>query len=266
MMALDQSNPNDRDVVTSDEAFARATRSFIDAAVANVGDRNDASLFVERYRQTLEARVRANCAVVDAFQSASIEKILLRWLLLGSIKWDPLGIAFDAAVGNQADVVGARQRLCAMPEAAADVDVADPKTPEAVSGGQGATPDAALCASELQLRRGYFDNGHDVHLALQPRAAPVELEGRPLRIDLYFWSPTCDRFAVIAECAGFQPHAAPGASAIPDWVTPRDGCCAVRLAGIDVFRDPVGAVLQLLGALDHAILLSRQVQPAVRQG
>ncbi|HEX7324656.1 MAG TPA: hypothetical protein VF292_04780 [Rhodanobacteraceae bacterium] len=260
-MTLDQSNPNDRDVVANDEAFARVTRSFIDAAVANVAARKDAPSFAERYRQTLEARVRANCAVVDAFQSASIEKILLRWLLLGSIKWDPLGIAFDASEGIPANVIGVSQRLCAPSQAAADV--ADQKMLDAVRDRQDGAPDVALCASERQLRRNHFDSGHDVHLALQPPAAPVELDGRPLRADLYFWNPSDDHFAVIAECAGFQPHVTPRASVVPTLVTPPDGCCAVRLAGIDVFRDPVGTVLQLLGALDHEVLRSRQAHPAV---
>lgn len=210
----------DRNVVLDDAQFAEVLASFIDTAVAKAQPRDPDPGFAAAYRDLLAARAAASQRVVDAFQTASIEKILLRWLLLGSIKWDPIGLVFERFGGGPS------------------ADDARASVPEA----------ADLSARETAFRQRHFGGAAAMHVNLQPTVPSMEVEGRELRVDLYFWSPAAAHCGVVVECAGFQPHAPPADAqplALPAGVSP------LRLTGIDMFRDPVGAVLQLLHAADR---------------
>lgn len=236
-MMPDAAGQTDRDAVQDDGQFAVALAHFIDAAVAGARPRATDPAFAAAYRTALTARAQANADAVAAFQTASIEKIVLRWLLLASIKWDPLGIVFESFGGDTAAVIRARRVAYAQASGPADAFAAD-------------AADDELFARELALRQRWFGSVRTVHVSLQPATTELAIDGRPFRTDLYFWSPAVERFALVAECAGFQPRAAP---AIAPIALPTD-LLAMRLAGIDLFRDPVGAVLKVLHAAHHELV------------
>lgn len=262
----DSADSTDRDVALTDEYFSRVLDNFIGAAIAKARPRAADTAFAARYEAALLARARANSDSVDAFQTVSIEKILLRWFVLGSIKWDPVGIVIDRFGTDTRGIVEARRAAFAKFRKLAPLLHAEQQPEgvlehfqETVLGGESLRAGEVEFLRSLAFRSHYFDSERTVHLALQPVAPPIEVDGAELRPDLYFWSPAVERFAVVVECAGFQPHARPPEAARSGPVALPENFRALRLAGIDMFRDPIGAVLQVFRIVDAAL---QECEPA----
>ncbi len=264
--APESSGATDRDAVLEDANFEQVLESFIDTAVAKAQPvvRDDA--FAVRYRDALVVRAQANRAAVDGFQTSSIEKIILRWLLLAGVKWDPVGLLLEPLGAHGAAAMDMRRQAYARFQA-----LAAAQPPEA-AGSTARLLDAVahtgLAGSdaeflrELALRRGYFDSARTVHVVLQPDTLPIDSEGQAFRPDLYFWSPALEGLALLVECAGFQSHATGGAGAgVPPIRLPAD-FLTLRLTGIEMFRDPVDCVSRVLGVLQHEVVRAASSEPA----
>lgn len=101
---------------------------------------------------------------------------------------------------------------------------------------------------ELAFRKHYVGAADRVHVSLQLPVGRVEAAGTELRPDLYLWIAGVLGAGVIVECGGFHQRAVSGSGLKP--LALPGSFRVLRLAGVEVFRDPVGAALKILNAAD----------------
>lgn len=243
------------DLVQEDEPYQQLLDGFIDAAVERAATGHGDPLFATGYRDILTRQVLANRRAIDAFQHVSIEKILLRALVLGALKWDPLGLVVAPFERDpRADVRDHREwhaRFLASVRPSAVARPAGPELPAAASPALHAPATAAATAESrflelLAFRRRAFGTDRTVHLSLAPPFSGIASVDPPLRTDLWFWEPGHPDAGVIVECAGFQPHTRHSA---PPPSPPPPAVGALRFSGIDIFRDPIAVCSEILGTL-----------------
>ncbi|MCK7547910.1 endonuclease domain-containing protein [Marinobacter koreensis] len=247
-----------KNVLLDDDAFVELLDAFEQRSISEECDGEDPG-FSSWYRMALDTHIKNNSTVIDAFQESPIEKIFLRSLLLGFVKADPFGLVihqfgrdalqeveyFREYYGRFKEFIAwweRRQKPFSEIEAYLDSEL--------IAGRMEAQERNYL--RHLTFRYYYLMMDHSVHLTIQPNFPNVQVDGRGIRPDLYFWSPERSEFGLIVECDGFQFHSSPGAFSKDrkrDRVLAIRGLRTLRFSGSEITNTPVDATRDILELL-----------------
>ncbi len=106
---------------------------------------------------------------------------------------------------------------------------------------------------KLIYRYNFLNLMNEYHLTIQAGFPNIKIEGKSIRVDMFFWIPAESNFNLIVECDGFKFHSDKDSfikDRKRDRILKSKNFDVLRYSGSEIYNDPVGTASDLF---DHLL-------------
>lgn len=246
-----------REILQDPEKFWHLAMEF----AIQFGEPGDNKKFGEFFRYSLETVIKQNADYVFSLSESPIETIFLNSLILVFIKSDSPGLAVHRTFNDtEKELKKFRALFAHFKSFLAWCEERSLDFTQIIE-----FLDNGLKAEKMdQSEREYFDLllsryyllplEDSFHMTLQPEFPNMEIDGKSIRPDIYFWIPTKPNINILVECDGFDYHSDKGefsSDRKQDSALQQRGYEILRYSATEIAKNPASASFDLFQRLSN---------------